>query len=77
MQDQLTREDFCYQLAKVMKVSKTAGKSMLDISSSYAKSAIITLYSKKIIAPYSDGTFRPGEKLLKTDMENWLSKVPV
>jgi C1A family cysteine protease len=76
MQSQLSREDFCYQLAKVMKLSKTAGKSMSDISTSYAKSAIITLYSKKIVGPYSDGTFRPRDKILKTDMDKWLAKVP-
>jgi C1A family cysteine protease len=74
MQNPITKEDFCYQLAKAMKLSKSPGKSMSDIGGSYAKSAIITLYSKKIISPLSDGAFKPTDKLLKTDMQSWLAK---
>jgi hypothetical protein len=77
LQSQISREDFCYQLAKAMQLGKGSGKSMTDISGSYAKSAIIALYSKKIISPLSGGDFKPGDKLLKADMQAWLAKVPV
>jgi hypothetical protein len=74
MQNPITKEDFCYQLAKAMKLNKQPGKSMSDISGSYAKSAIVTLYSKKIISPNPDGSFKPTERLSRTDMRAWLSK---
>ncbi|MDR1540765.1 MAG: lectin like domain-containing protein [Clostridiales bacterium] len=74
-QSPITREEFCYELAMAANLPKAAGKSMSDISGSYARSAIISLYVKKIVSPNPDGNFYPAGKLTKSDMNGWLAKV--
>jgi C1A family cysteine protease len=69
---EITREEFCYALARVMDLPGTVGKSFLDISGSYAKKAIMALSSKKIIAADENGCFRPEEKVTLQDAKLWI-----
>jgi hypothetical protein len=67
-----TREEFAYILAKALQLPTGLGKSPVDIGSSFARTAIVSLVGKKITSIGKDGIFNPTQLITRADVDKWL-----
>lgn len=71
----VTRAEMAIMISKAYQLTATSNKSFTDVNSSIAAyKAIMSLASTGITSGYKDGTFKPYEKMTRSDFSVFLSR---
>lgn len=70
----ITRAEFASMISRYLNVTNDKKGGLKDIENHWARDAIETLYGRKIVKGYKDGTFKPDENITRAEAVTVLNR---